>query len=315
MISVILPTYNRSDTLRRTLHSLQSVVVPPALEWELIVVDNNSNDATHECVSELQRTGSLPIRYLFERHQGANFARNAGIKAARGEILLFTDDDVTFDRNWLAEMSDACAEPGCIGVGGKIVAVWFPDQPKWAQTNGQYSVMSVIPSFDLGDERCTIATSPFTANWALKRTAFEKYGLFRTDLGPRSGDKRVGGGGDDTEFGRRLLAGGETLIYAPSAIVYHPVESERTNKQYFQLWYFDYGKSLIRTSTEPYPVACLGVPGFLLRRLGESMTSWFCSFDSQKRFYYKLHTYLYAGEIVEAFRRRSAGGHPSNEVL
>src|SRR5262245_57896976 len=107
MISVIIPSYNRSASLRRTLRSMEAVEAPSQLQWELIIADNNSTDDTRACVKEFEDAGSLPIRYVFEKNQGANFARNAGVKAARGETLLFTDDDVTFDPYWLAGIADA----------------------------------------------------------------------------------------------------------------------------------------------------------------------------------------------------------------
>src|SRR5262249_35696322 len=101
MISVIIPTYNRSEILRRALESLQTVEVPSDLKWELIIADNNSTDDTRSCIQEFEKPGRLPIRYVFEKKQGANFARNAGIQVAKGKTLLFTDDDVTFDPRWL----------------------------------------------------------------------------------------------------------------------------------------------------------------------------------------------------------------------
>ena len=66
---------------------------------------------------------------------------------------------------------------------------------------------------------------------------FEKYGGFRTDLGPRPGSEIRS---EDTEFGWRLLAAGERLRYEPSAVVYHSVSGESaSDKQYFLAWWFD----------------------------------------------------------------------------
>src|SRR5688572_22525521 len=91
--SIIICTCHRAESLRRTLQSLADVDVPPGLSGEVIVVDNASPDHT----SDVVRRAVLPrlsLRYLPEGQKGKAYALNAGIAAARGDILLFTDDDV-----------------------------------------------------------------------------------------------------------------------------------------------------------------------------------------------------------------------------
>jgi GT2 family glycosyltransferase len=282
--------------------------VPSDEKWELLVVDNNSTDATKSCVAEFAQENRVPVRYIFEGRQGKPFALNTGIQHAGGEILLFTDDDVVVDRYWLANTLRTFSETNSLGVGGRIVPVW-PDQkkPSWFQTEGPYGLMSAIASYDLGADRCelTSATAPFGANVAFHRRAFERYGYYRTDLGPSAGKDRVGGGGEDTEFARRLIRSGERLTYTPAAIVYHPVEPERTRKRYFQLWHFEHGKSLMKLQNDaPSEVRYFGVPRYLFRSLFESAAKWIGALDCQRRFYYKLQTYLFAGSIVAAYRMR-----------
>jgi glycosyltransferase involved in cell wall biosynthesis len=282
--------------------------VPQEEVWELIVVDNNSTDSTRSCVGRFAEQSKVPVRYIFEQQQGKPFALNTGIRKARGEILLFTDDDVIVDRHWLPNISKAFNGGACLGAGGRIVAVWPGRKPSWFRTDGPYGLMSAIASYDLGDIPCelTCASVPFGANAAFHRRAFERYGYYRTDLGPSAGKNRVGGGGEDTEFARRLIRGGERLIYSPAAIVYHPVEPQRTRKRYFQLWHFEYGKSLIKLGSESSRgVQYFGVPRFLFRSFLESCLKWLVTLNAQKRFYHKVRIYLFAGEIVAAYRARS----------
>src|SRR5262249_35027180 len=154
---------------------------------ELIIVDNNSTDDTRAVVADFGRVSGIKVRYIFEAQQGLCYARNTGIKAAKGEIIAFTDDDVTVDPQWLRRLTSAFEQFECLGVAGKIVPVWPYQKPLWLQMEGPIRLMSVIVSFDLGEELCEIVIPPFGANMAFRKVAFEKYGFFRTDL-DRSGN-------------------------------------------------------------------------------------------------------------------------------
>ena len=138
---------------------------------------------------------------------------------------------------------------------------------------------------------------------AFRRAIFDKYGYFKTDLGPNAaGAIRVGGGGDDTEFCRRLLSHGEKIVYCAEALVYHPVEKERIRKNYFYLWYFNYGRVVIKTGMAPAEARCyFGVPRYLVRMLAVRASKWLFSLNPKKRFYYRVETYETVGQIVQAF--------------
>jgi glycosyltransferase involved in cell wall biosynthesis len=307
IISIVVCTFNRVKSLARTLQSLKEMSVSSSEKWELIVVDNNSSDSTKSCVLEFNQKSSVPVRYIFESRQGKPFALKTGIQSASGELLLFTDDDVIVDKHWLSNIYKTFKETNCLGVGGKIVPVWPSKKPSWFQTDGPYGLMSALANYDLGELSCelTSATAPFGANVAFHRRAFERYGYYRTDLGPSAAKDRVGGGGEDTEFARRLLRSGEKLIYSPAAIVYHPVEPQRTRKRYFQRWYFEHGKSVIKLREDVFVgVHYFGVPRYLFRSFFESALRWLVAFNGRKRFYYKLQIYLLAGKIVAAHRGR-----------
>src|SRR5919109_2420377 len=105
MISVIVCTHNRAHRLEQTLNSLQQMTVPVDLAWELIIVDNNSNDNTKEVIDSFINKSSLHVKYVIERHQGISHARNMGIREARGHIIAFTDDDCIVDRYWITAIS------------------------------------------------------------------------------------------------------------------------------------------------------------------------------------------------------------------
>jgi len=304
-ITVVICTYNRAQSLARALTSLQEMSVPPDLSWELIVVDNNSHDDTRRIVHDFIRSSELPLRYVWEGTQGLCRARNTGIKEAKGEIVAFTDDDVTFDPHWLVSIGRAFQQYDCFGVGGKIVPLWPPRKPSWLETDGQYRLMDVIAKLDLGEEVLEMKNPPYGANMAFRSAAFHKYGDFRPDL-DRVGYRLLGGG--DTEFGRRLLRGGERVVYEPRAVVYHPVQKHRMTKGYFRCWYFNYGRVLVRVGGFPEEAArYAGIPRYLFRELLDTFLKSTFSVNSRGRFYHKLHCYQIAGQIIEAYLSSRSG--------
>src|SRR5579872_1336099 len=93
-ITVIVCTYNRCELLRKALCSIAESRLSIGITWEILIVDNNSSDRTREVIEDFSRAGTCRVDYLFEPRPGLSNARNAGIQAARGDILVFTDDDV-----------------------------------------------------------------------------------------------------------------------------------------------------------------------------------------------------------------------------
>ena len=100
LITVGICTFNRAESLRRTLNSLAAMEVPADFAWELVVVNNNSTDHTDAMINEDH--GRLPIRREFEKRPGHSNARNRAIDAARGDYIVWTDDDVVVDPGWLS---------------------------------------------------------------------------------------------------------------------------------------------------------------------------------------------------------------------
>src|SRR5215471_339532 len=122
--SVIIATYNRARLLRQTLDSLRAQVLAAHLDWEIVVVDNNSNDETRRVVESFARQDGVQIRYLFERRQGKSFALNTALPISRGEILAFTDDDITPRQDWLQTTLGAIRSGELDGIGGKVLPRW-----------------------------------------------------------------------------------------------------------------------------------------------------------------------------------------------
>ena len=94
-VTVIIVTYNRCQSLAKTLESVALSSLPTSVEWEVLVVDNNSSDQTLQVAEDFRARYPGRFRYLRQPNPGKSFGLNAGILASRGDILAFIDDDVT----------------------------------------------------------------------------------------------------------------------------------------------------------------------------------------------------------------------------
>src|SRR4051812_25103238 len=93
-LTVLLCTYNRCNSLAEALKSAAKLALQPFIDWEVLVIDNNSSDRTREVIEDFCNRYPGRFRYLFEAQQGKSYALNSGIRESSGDILAFMDDDV-----------------------------------------------------------------------------------------------------------------------------------------------------------------------------------------------------------------------------
>jgi glycosyltransferase involved in cell wall biosynthesis len=304
-ITVVICTYNRCESLAKALGSIASSVVPDSLEWEVLVVDNNSRDQTPAVVHDFSSRCPSRFRYLFESKQGKSHALNSGIRAAAGQILAFTDDDVTVDPMWLQNVTAPMRISQSAGAAGRIRLEPNFHPPHWLAITGPFSLAAPLAAeFDRGDQEGPLDQLPFGANMAFRKIMFQKYGGFRADLGPNPGSELRG---EDTEFAGRLMAAGEPLSYVPSAVVNHRVAQERVTKKYFRSYYFAQGQSVARQQKLELPV--WKIPRFWLRETRRKLR-WVSSLDrrwflnTQGRFFFELVAVRGTfGRIAEGYHR------------
>ena len=304
--TVIIVTYNRCQSLAKTLDSVCASSLPASSEWEALVVDNNSRDQTLQVVQDFSRRHPGRLRYLFEPNPGKSFGLNAGVLAARGDTLAFIDDDVTVEPSWLQNLTASLQSRKWAGAGGRILLDRNFSLPRWLALDGPCNMGGMLAGFDLGDKAGELREAPYGTNMAFHKKMFERYGLSRTDLGP-SPNREIPRPNEDTEFGRRLLAAGERLWYEPSAVVHHPVPRERLNKQYFLAWWFDYGRATSRERWKRSPVwgiprHCLSIPRMIATHLSVRVLQWVWTLDPQRRFLRKGVAWMSAGQIAEMYR-------------
>jgi glucosyl-dolichyl phosphate glucuronosyltransferase len=308
-ITVILCTYNRCQSLAKALASIAVSTLPESIEWEVLVVDNNSKDQTREVIENYCRLYPGQFRYLFEPQPGKSHALNAGIQKARGDILAFMDDDVTVEPTWLQNLTTALHNGEWVGAGGRILPEQTFSPPRWLPLRERYA-LAPFALFDLGPRAGVLTEPPFGTNMAFQKKLFEKYARFRTDLGPCPGSEIRS---EDTEFGHRLLAAGERLRYEPSAVVYHSIPESRMQKKYFLAWWFDKARADIRQFGIPSGTRWFvaGIPLYLFRRLVVWTVRWMVSIEPSRRFSNKIKTWIVAGQTLECYwrpRRSNNGG-------
>lgn len=231
-LSVIIPTYNRAASLKRALASAVSLDYLPE-RFEIIVVDNGSTDETRAVVSEAQNIKpSFRLHYVKEDRLGLHNARHAGVLAATGEILIFTDDDATFETDWLRAYAQAFAsQPDMAAAGGPVRPRWEIPPPEWlvnfmgaARTFGVYSLMEPFDDFRLSAEGVF-----FGVNMAIRTTILKEVGGFNPEaFGP------VWLGDGETGLNHKLWDRGMLVGYVPDALVYHHIPPERMTMRYLR---------------------------------------------------------------------------------
>lgn len=257
-LSVIACTRNRARQLATLFQCLGSQKNIKELNWEIIIVDNNSNDNTKEVAYAFCEGTNLKVNYLFEERVGLSYARNAGILASKGSNLLFVDDDVLIPDDFFCNVLFGVQEFSEYHIFGFRVLPEWPEMrsgnsvfkpPFWLTFKKPLNlpiniIQSFLPIHDLGKEVLQypnrIAKNPIGACFLVKKEVFEKVGPFREDLGAGS----TSGLCEDTEFFWYSILNGFKILYWPYAFLYHPVENKRLSVKYLHRWYFNLGKSL-----------------------------------------------------------------------
>lgn len=243
-ISVAICTHNRAGSLAETLASV-AALRDPGVPWELVVVDNNSSDATRRVIGEF--SAKHPVREIRETRQGLSHARNRAIAEFRGELLAFTDDDVRLDPGWLAALAAAAERfPRAGWFGGRILPLWLTPRPRGFLDDSLPLIGGLLMWYDLGAGVRAYGPRellPYGASMALRRPLIERVGEFRSDLGPRGA---VPGRGDDDEYLGRCRAAGAPGVYVGDALCHHVVDPVRLTPRYLYRFGVEKGLAAVR---------------------------------------------------------------------
>lgn len=218
-VSIVLPTCDRPDDLRRCLASLAAQRTRRRVE--IIVVDNRPGTGhARDVVGEF-----ADVRLVEEARPGLSFARNRGIAESTGDIVVATDDDVVAPPEWVERLVAPFAEPGVMAVTGQVLPLELETEAQLLfehygglgrgferrRADGEWFTRfrAAVPTWSLGA----------TANAAFRRVLFEDPAIGLLDEALGAGTPT--GCSEDTLLFYRLLKRGHTLIYDPSAWVWH----------------------------------------------------------------------------------------------
>ncbi|MGH7844648.1 MAG: glycosyltransferase family 2 protein [Candidatus Binatia bacterium] len=223
-LTVMICTWNNSKQLGITLDAISRCTIPSDLKWELVLVNNNSTDNTADVAREF--TTKLPLVCIHEREQGLSRARNAGLKAASGRLIIFTDDDVKPVAGYIESYWSAYQErPSGFYFGGPIISEFEPGPPEEELLPlAPHSVRGLnwgpTPKL-LAPSECFIG-----ANWACPVEPLRKEGGFNVRIGLDSSARKVKVG-EETDLMRRLGLNGLSPWYVPRAWLLHAVPARK----------------------------------------------------------------------------------------
>lgn len=260
-ITVAICTWNRCEQLRRTLDALCAVEVPPDVHWEVVVVNNNCTDQTGDVIRSF--AGRLPIHEAIEPVPGLSNARNRAIDTATGDYIIYIDDDILVEKDWLSEYVKAMrAHPSAGVFGGSIRPEFDGTPPEWLvaglpTVGGVYGL-----SRDLsGPIALDSPHLPLGGNMAI-RTDLLRAHRFDARFGRNAGNLLTG---EEAVLLRTILESSESGRWVPTARVRHCIPKRMQTLEHVRRYFHDYGVSLMSSPTTRGP-ALFGRPLWMWRQ-------------------------------------------------
>ena len=229
-IDIAICTYRR-ETLRETLASVASQVLPTGTSIRVIVADNDSEPTARAMVDAVARQLGLACHYVHAPARNISIARNACLDAAAAPLLAFLDDDEVASSGWLVALLTVLDETGADAVLGPAVAHYPETAPHWAVAADLHSTRPVI--------RDGRILTGYTCNVLLRREVFAQL-RFDPSLGRT--------GGEDDVFFAEAVARGASITYAPDAIVEDPVPETRLRLNWLLRRSFRNGQTYARVT-------------------------------------------------------------------
>lgn len=232
-VSVVIPTHGQSKHLGDTLVSLQKQSFL-SKEYEIIVVENGSRCNAKQFVENMNEKYDNGVRYIYEPRPGLHHGRNTGAKVAKGDIVLYVDDDVIVSPHWIEEIYK-CYDDLDVGVvGGKVVGRWEIEPPEWVWMFGTKKNIVVLSTLDLGEGIFGLQRGYiFGANYSARKSIIFEVGGSNPDLFPPH-LKYLNGDGE-CGFIDKVRAKGYKIVYNSKAMVEHYIPASRCTFKYFIL--------------------------------------------------------------------------------
>lgn len=241
MLSVIICTYNREKYIRPLLESLATNTLEKD-QYEIVLVDNNCTDNTQQvCQQYTKEHADVMFRYVVETEQGLSAAKNKGLQEAKGDIIVYVDDDALVDTHYLKDYADWFERhPETMAAGGPIQPMYEEgEEPTWMTP---YTRALLTAWMDYGDKvrEYPKGRYPGGGNAAYRKEAFNQVGLFNTALGRKGGNLM---GSEEKDIFAKMHRLGMQVLYLPWPVLHHSIPTLKLEEDYFNRLTLQIGKS------------------------------------------------------------------------
>lgn len=273
----------------------QHLITPNSLE--VVFVDNASQDESLTTIETSVTTYPCPTLIIRCQRIGVSSARNAGVRAATGEWLIFLDSDVRVQRNWLVGYLVAISQYDTYSIfGGRVLPYVINGRfPDWLDLAGKYRRQSLVGMCDNG-ERLVVSSlddvaiqGPIGANFAVRRDLITAVGGFDENLGIM-GDRLTPG--SEEEFFIRVRHKAPHYVYVPGACVYHPIKPHQMRRGYFYRRMYGMGltDAALAWRNDRQCVRIFGVRRYLSRSIMLELVRlcWACVCGDRQAFFFHM---------------------------
>ena len=298
-LTIIICTHNRADLLMRTIASINASIRPRDCELSIMVVANACSDdtvATLDNYIQQPAEDAVPLVYFEEPKAGKSFALNLALRKVEEGFACFIDDDHRVDTHFLVGISKTLSShPDCSFFCGRIIPDWTGNEPAWIHDTGQYQVYPLpVPHFDPGNQSRSLSLDdalPGGGDLIIKTDLLKRIGDFSVSLGPQGHNLM---GGEDSDYVKRLLNSGATLIYSPSITQYHYVDPKRLTLIFLITLSFQRSRAI----TLVHNPQRVPIPRYIWRKLFNYSVNILFSLSLQKKRFYLMRFAATLGEAA-----------------
>ena len=244
LISVIICTHSL-DNKQNLMDAVDSILNQTLKELEIVVVVDGSEEL-YKGITEVYDAEERVKVVAIKENMGICSARNTGINAAQGDLVVFSDDDAVAEKRWIENLVDTYQKLDAIAVGGKILPIWLSKQPDYFPDELGWLVGITYEGF--ADETVVEVRNTFGPNMSFKKSVFDKIGLFTEEFGfSKKGLSCLQG--EEAEFALRMKQElGQGVIYNPRAVVYHKIPAWKTERRTLlrRAFYQGYSKAMLK---------------------------------------------------------------------
>lgn len=296
--SIIIATFDRPDALDRLLRGIAERFVKSPFHFEVLIANNARDEAIARDIDEIVASyaDTMPshFRSIREKLPGKCRAQNCAIAKARGDILVFFDDDVDVTPAWLEIAAKFFREKPDYHVmqGPILMPPEYRHDQEFLRAHARFRTINFVQYPAHMSEIYTLTG----ANMAMRREVFDRAGLFNEALGPG-----CSGISEDVEFAQRVIKKGMRIGYEPAAGVIHEVDRSRLSEEFFRQRHEQQGRS--RLIYKKQSIASI-VPN-LLRSI--CTLGWYRLIGNERKVYRAKGRYFhYRAMALEKLKRRKS---------